>query len=131
MILILTTENFEKFCKLLYIYIRPHKSLKTSINTDFYMAEKESKKKIDDWDFETKYRILSPDLKLLHQVRLLRSDVGTLVYILVSLIPLYLAIRINMGFILLTATVLLYGFYMHLKVRENLKHKFEHAGTFG
>jgi hypothetical protein len=95
------------------------------------MAEKESKKKIDDWDFKTKYDLLSPDLKLLHQVRLLRGDVDTLVYVLISLIPLYLAIRVNLGFIFLTATVLLYGFYRHLKVRENLKHRFEHAGTFG
>ena len=88
-------------------------------------------KKIDDWDFETKYKMLSPELKLLHQVRLLRSDVGTLVYILLSLIPLYLALRINLGFIFLTATILLYGFYRHLRIRDNLKHKFEHAGTFG
>jgi hypothetical protein len=95
------------------------------------MAEKETKKKIDDWDFSTKYQMLSPDLKLLHQVRLLRSDVDTLVYVLVSLIPLYLAIRINLSFLFLTATVLLYGFYRHLKVRENLRHRFEHAGTFG
>ncbi|MFH1425638.1 MAG: hypothetical protein ABIG28_02845 [archaeon] len=95
--------------------------------------EKESDKKnsIDDWDFVTKYGMLSADLKLLHQVRLLRSDVGTLVYIVISLIPLYLAIRINPSFLFLTATVLLYGFYRHLKIRDNLKHRFEHAGTFG
>ena len=95
------------------------------------MEEKEKKKKIDDWDFHTKYAILSPELKLLHQIRLLRSDVGTLVYIVISLIPLYLALRINLGFIFFTATILLYGFYRHLKIRENLKHRFEHAGTFG
>lgn len=91
----------------------------------------DKKKKIDDWGFESKYRMLSADLKLLHQVRLLRSDIGTLVYIVVSLIPLYLALRINMGFILVTFTVLLYGFYRHLKIRDNLKHRFEHVGTFG
>src|SRR3989338_6811305 len=91
---------------------------------------KEEAKTLDEWDFETKYQLLSPELKLLHQVRLLRSDVGTLVYVLVSLIPLYLALRINLGFIFLTATVLLYGFYKHLRIRENLKHRFEHASTF-
>lgn len=89
------------------------------------------KKKIDEWDFSAKYDLLSPELKLLHQVRLLRADIGTLVYILISLIPLYLAIRINIVFISLTITILLYGFYKHLKVRDNLKHRFEHAGTFG
>jgi hypothetical protein len=94
-------------------------------------TKKKKVKKIDEWDFSTKYRILSPELKLLHQVRLLRSDLGTLVYTVISLIPLYLAIRINMGFMLLTATVLLYGFYKHLRVRDDLKHRFEHAGTFG
>ena len=93
--------------------------------------EESENKKMDDWDFATKYQMLSADLKLLHQVRLLRSDVGTLVYVLLSLIPLYLALRINFNFIFLTATVLLYGFYRHLKIRENLKHRFEHAGTFG
>jgi len=89
------------------------------------------KRKIDDWDFDTKYGMLAPELKLLHQVRLLRSDVGTLVYILISLIPLYLALRMNVGLIFLTGTVLLYGFYRHLKIRHDLKHRFEHAGTFG
>ncbi|MBU0467240.1 MAG: hypothetical protein KJ718_03815 [Nanoarchaeota archaeon] len=91
----------------------------------------EKKKKIDDWDFTTKYRMLSPELKLLHQVRLLRSDVCTLVYILVSLIPLYLAFKLNISFAALTITILLYGFYRHLKIRDNLKHRFEHASTFG
>jgi len=87
-------------------------------------------KKIEDWDFATKYEMLSPELKLLHQVRLLRSDVGTLVYILVSLIPLYLAFKINIGFLALTMTVLLYGLYRHLRIRDDLKHRFEHASTF-
>ena len=91
----------------------------------------ESPKTIDEWDFGTKYEMLSPELKLLHQVRLLRSDVGTLVYILVSLIPLYLAFKVNIAFLMLTITVLLYGFYKHLKIRDDLKHKFEHASTFG
>ncbi|MFH1802690.1 MAG: hypothetical protein ABH864_04530 [archaeon] len=95
-------------------------------------SEKEEKPKtIDEWDFTTKYEMLSPELKLLHQVRLLRSDIGTVVYILISLIPLYLAIRINLAFIMLTITVLLYGFYKHLKIRDNLKNRFEHASTFG
>lgn len=93
--------------------------------------KKEPPKSIDDWSFTTKYEMLSPELKLLHQVRLLRSDIGTLVYILISLIPLYLAFKINVAFIMLTITVLLYGFYKHLKVRDNLKHKFEHASTMG
>jgi hypothetical protein len=88
-------------------------------------------KPIDEWDFAAKYEMLSPELKLLHQVRLLRSDVGTLVYILIALIPLYLAFRINMAFLMLTATILLYGFYKHLRIRDNLKHRFEHASTFG
>jgi len=91
----------------------------------------EPPKTIDEWDFSTKYEMLSPELKLLHQIRLLRSDIGTVVYILISLIPLYLSIRINIAFIMLTITVLLYGFYKHLQTRENLKHKFEHASTFG
>lgn len=95
------------------------------------MAERKKEKKIEDWDFKAKYDMLSSDLKLLHQVRLLRADVGTLVYIVVSLIPLYLALRLNFNFIFLTATVLLYGFYRHLKIRDNLRHRFEHAGTFG
>ena len=90
----------------------------------------DEKKKIDDWDFQTKYNMLSPELKLLHQVRLLRADLGTLVYIVVSLIPLYLALRINMNFIVFTITILLYGFYRHLKIRVLLKNRFEHAGTF-
>lgn len=94
------------------------------------MAQKE-KKKIDEWDFETKYKMLSPELKLLHQVRLLRSDVGTLVYIVLSLIPLYLALRINVAFITLSTLILLYGFYQHLRVRESLRNRFEHASTFG
>lgn len=94
------------------------------------MEEKKEKKKIDDWDFETKYKMLSPELKLLHQVRLLRSDVGTLVYIAISFIPLYLALRINLGFLALTTAILLYGFYRHLMIRENLRHRFEHSGTF-
>jgi hypothetical protein len=93
--------------------------------------ERGKKKSLDEWDFATKYRMLSPDLKLLHQVRLLRSDIGTLAYILISLIPLYLSIRIHIGFMFLTATVLLYGFYRHLRIRDNLKHRFEHVGTFG
>jgi hypothetical protein len=93
--------------------------------------EEPVKKKIEDWDFGTRYEMLSPELKLLHQVRLLRADIGTLVYILISLIPLYLALRINIVFIALTITILLYGFYKHLKVRDNLKHRFEHASTFG
>ncbi|MFH1290349.1 MAG: hypothetical protein ABIH92_02980 [Nanoarchaeota archaeon] len=88
-------------------------------------------KKIDDWDFATKYQMLSPELKLLHQVRLLRSDIGTLVYILLSLIPLYLALRINIAFMSLTITILLYGFYKHLRIRDLLKNRFEHASTFG
>ena len=93
--------------------------------------EENVKEKIDDWDFGTKYSMLSPDLKLLHQVRLLRCDVDSLVYIALSLVPLYLAFRINIGFLLLTMTILLYGFYRHLSVRDNLRHRFEHAGTFG
>lgn len=92
--------------------------------------EETKKKRIDDWDFTTKYQMLSPELKLLHQVRLLRSDVGTLVYVLLSLIPLYMAFRFNLVFIALTATILLYGFYRHLRIRENLMHRFEHASTF-
>lgn len=91
----------------------------------------EKNKKIGDWDFGKRYDMLSADLKLLHQVRLLRSDVCTLVYVLLSLIPLYLALRIHKGLIFLTGTILLYGFYRHLQVRNNLKHRFEHAGTFG
>ena len=94
------------------------------------MPEKEKKEKIDDWDFSTKYRMLSAEFKLLHQVRLLRSDIDTLVYIVISLIPLYLAIRVNFNFIYLTLTVLLYGFYKHLQVRDNLRHRFEHVATF-
>jgi hypothetical protein len=94
------------------------------------MPEKERIEKIDDWDFSTKYRMLSAEFKLLHQIRLLRSDVDSLVYILLATIPLYLALRINFNFIFLSATFLLYGFYKHLKVRENLKHRFEHATTF-
>ncbi|MBU0760900.1 MAG: hypothetical protein ABII03_06215 [Nanoarchaeota archaeon] len=99
------------------------------------MAESEEitkeTKKIDDWDFSTKYAMLSPELKLLHQVRLLRADLGTLVYILISLIPLYLAIRYDIKLLFLTLTVLLYGFYKHIKIRALLKHRFEHASTFG
>ena len=95
------------------------------------MVEKKTGKKIDEWNFSAKYGMLAPELKLLHQVRLLRSDVGTLVYIVISLIPLYLALRINIGFLLLTVTALLYGFYRHIKIRDDLKHRFEHAGTFG
>ena len=102
------------------------------MNEDFDMNVGEEKPRIDDWNFETKYSLLSPELKLLHQVRLLRSDVGTLVYILISLIPLYISLRFsNFSLIFLTFTVLLYGFYKHLKTRENLRHRFEHAGTFG
>jgi len=93
--------------------------------------EGEKKNKIDDWDFSRKYSMLSPELKLLHQVRLLRCDVDSLVYIALSLVPLYIAFRINISLIFLTVAILLYGFYRHLKVRENLKHRFEHAGTFG
>jgi CBS domain containing-hemolysin-like protein len=92
---------------------------------------KEESKKIDDWNFTTKYQMLSPELKLLHQVVLLRSDVDSLVYILLSLIPLYLAIRFNISFAALTITILLYGFYRHLQKRSNLKYRFEHASTFG
>ena len=92
--------------------------------------ETQKKKKIDDWNFSTKYQMLSPELKLLHQVRLLRSDVGTLVYVVFSLIPLYMAFRLNASFALLTVTILLYGFYRHLKIRDGLKHRFEHASTF-
>jgi hypothetical protein len=95
------------------------------------MVEKKKDKKIDEWDFSSKYRMLAPELKLLHQVRLLRGDIGTLVYILLSLIPLYLAIRYNITFLIFTGTVLLYGFYRHLRIRDDLKHRFEHAGTFG
>ena len=91
----------------------------------------EKKKKIDDWDFQTKYQLLSPELKLLHQVVLLRADIDTLVYILLSFVPLYLAFRININFLALTITILLYGFYRHLKKRDNLKYRFEHASTFG
>lgn len=91
----------------------------------------EKTKPINEWDFTTKYEMLSPELKLLHQVRLLRSDIGSLVYILLSLIPLYLALRFNLAFLMLTATILLYGFYKHLKIRDNLKNRFEHASTFG
>ena len=92
--------------------------------------KKEETKKMDDWEFTTEYQLLSPELKLLHQIRLLRADLGTLVYIVIALIPLYLAFKLNISFIALTATVLLYGFYRHLKIRDNLKHRFEHARTF-
>jgi hypothetical protein len=94
------------------------------------MAKAVERKKIDDWDFHERYSMLSPELKLLHQVRLLR-DVGSLVYILISFVPLYLAFRTNFAFIAFTITILLYGFYRHLKVRHDLRHRFEHAGTFG
>ena len=92
--------------------------------------EEKPKKKIDDWDFSTRYEMLSPELKLLHQVRLLRADMDTAVYILVSFIPLYLAFRLNIAFLFLTTAVLLYAFYRHLKIRDRLKHRFEHASTY-
>jgi len=92
---------------------------------------KEESKKFDDWDFTTKYQLLSPELKLLHQIVLLRSDIDTIVYILLSFIPLILSIKYNIAFAALTITILLYGFYRHLKKRADLKHRFEHASTFG
>ena len=94
-------------------------------------SKEEQSKKIDDWDFSTKYQILSPELKLLHQIVLLRSDIDTVVYILLSFIPLLLAIKYNIAFAGLTLTILLYGFYRHLNKRADLKHRFEHASTFG
>ncbi|MBU0907133.1 MAG: hypothetical protein KKD18_02865 [Nanoarchaeota archaeon] len=93
--------------------------------------KEEAPKKIDDWDFETKYQMLSPELKLLHQIVLLRSDIDTVVYILLSLIPLVLAIKYNIAIALFSVTILLYGFYRHLRKRADLKHRFEHASTFG
>lgn len=88
-------------------------------------------KRIDDWDFKTKYELLSPELKLLHQIVLIRSDVDTIVYILLSFIPLVLAIKYNIAFAFFSITILLYGLYRHLKKRSDLKHRFEHASTFG
>ena len=61
-------------------------------------AEKETPRKIDDWDFSTKYQMLSPELKLLHQIVLLRADIDTLVYLGLSFIPLILAVTININF---------------------------------
>lgn len=88
-------------------------------------------KKIDDWDFQTKYQMLSSELKLLHQVVLLRADIDTIVYVLLSFIPLLLAIKYNIAFAFFSVTILLYAFYRHLKKRADLKHRFEHASTFG
>ncbi|MBS3077418.1 hypothetical protein J4233_04045 [Candidatus Pacearchaeota archaeon] len=92
---------------------------------------KEEPKKIDDWDFLTKYQMLSPELKLLHQIVLLRSDTDTIIYILLSFIPLILALKYNLAIAFFSVTILLYGFYRHLRKRADLKHRFEHASTFG
>jgi hypothetical protein len=95
-------------------------------------SEKEEKaKKIDDWDFQTKYEMLSSELKVLHQIVLLRADVDSVVYILIAFIPLLFAIKYNLAFAALSLTILLYGLYRHLKKRADLKHRFEHASTFG
>ena len=94
-------------------------------------SPKEEPKKIDDWDFSTKYQMLSPELKLLHQIVLLRSDIDTIVYILLSFIPLVLAVKYNIALAFFSVTILLYGFYCHLRKRADLKHRFEHASTFG
>jgi hypothetical protein len=93
--------------------------------------KEEKPKKIDDWDFETKYQMLSPELKLLHQTVLLRSDMDTVVYILLSFIPLLFAFKYNLAYAGITLAILLYGFYKHLRKRADLKHRFEHASTFG
>ena len=95
------------------------------------IVKSELPKTIDDWDFQTKYQLLSPELKLLHQIVLLRSDVDTMVYVLISFIPLFFALKYNLAFAFFSATILLYAFYRHLKKRADLKHRFEHASTFG
>ncbi|MCA9485838.1 MAG: hypothetical protein KC506_03265 [Nanoarchaeota archaeon] len=93
-------------------------------------ASASTNKKMDDWDFSTKYNMLAPELKLLHQVRLLRADLGTLVYIVIAFIPLYLSFKINPAFLFLMTAVLLYGFYRHIAIRDSLKTRFEHASTY-
>ena len=67
---------------------------------------KEEPKKIDDWDFLTKYQMLSPELKLLHQIVLLRSDTDTIIYILLSFIPLILALKYNLAIAFFSVTIL-------------------------
>lgn len=88
-------------------------------------------KPISEWSFEDKYDKLGEMEKMLHQVRLIRADIGTVAYILLSIIAYEVIGDINKEIgIALVILILGYGYFKHSEVRTRLYNKFEHQGAY-
>lgn len=95
-------------------------------------------KPISEWSFEDKYDKLGEMEKMLHQVRLIRADIGSAVYVLLSIFSLNLALLMRSAmwftgfkvFGMISITILVYGYYKHSEVRRKLYNRFEHQGAY-
>ena len=91
---------------------------------------------INDWTFESKYDLLGPEEKLLHQTRLMRADIDDIVYIGVAYIFFEFFFRLvnhpQLRYISLAIGVvtIMWGLYRHTIIRKNLTKRFEHQPQY-